>query len=66
MKTYNSVKPSLELKRKYVLEELLNKGVTTSQLGVPIENLDYEELKYELVLSTFRDIDIKSDSQRWF
>lgn len=44
-----------EMKRNFVLEKLLNAGVTISQQGEDIYLLDYEELKYEFVLLGFRE-----------
>lgn len=64
--SYNSVKLQEKLKREFVLERLLEKGVTKSQQGISIYSLDYEELKYELVLSAYREIDAECDSGRWF
>jgi hypothetical protein len=55
-----------EMKRKFVLEQLLSKGVTRSQQGTNIYECSYEELKYELVLQAFRDVDLTKDENRWF
>ncbi|MFB7301699.1 hypothetical protein [Heyndrickxia sporothermodurans] len=66
MGNYNSVQPTTEMKRNFVLERLLEAGVTKSQLGQDIHELDYEELKYELVLQSFREIDVQSDKNKWF
>lgn len=66
MRTYNSVQPSKEMKRNFVLERLLEKGVTKSQQGVPVHELDYVELKYELVLLSFREIDVEKGENNWF
>lgn len=56
MKTQNKLHQ--ELKRKVILEKLLEKGVTKSQQGTDIRECDYAEVKYEWVLLTFREIDI--------
>lgn len=64
MKTYNSVKP--QTKRQFVLDRLLEKGIIRSQQGLSIFDLDYEELKYELVLAAYREIDTESSSNSWF
>lgn len=56
----------IQLKKKFVLERLIEKGVTHSQQGKSIHDCDYEELKYELVLLSFREIDVESDENRWF
>jgi hypothetical protein len=63
---YNSVKLQKNMKREFVLERLLASGITKSQTGKPIQELSYDELKYELVLSAFREIDTNSDSGKWF
>lgn len=61
---YNPMK--FQLKKKLVLERLIEKGVTHSQQGTPIHECDYEELKYELVLSAYREIDIEKEANKWF
>lgn len=61
---YNPMK--FQLKKKFVLERLIEKGITHSQQGTPIHECDYEELKYELVLSAYREIDIEKDENKWF
>jgi hypothetical protein len=63
----NSTKLQLhqEMKRKIVLEALLELGIQTVE-GKSVYELDYDELKYELVLASFRKIDIIRDSNKWF
>jgi hypothetical protein len=63
---YNSVQLQKNLKKEFVLERLLASGITKSQTGKSIHELSYEELKYELVLTAFREIDTNSDSGKWF
>lgn len=55
-----------EAKRQFVLDELKRYGVTHTQDGVSIEKLNYDELKSELVLASFREIDVMVDANRWF
>lgn len=55
-----------EMKRKFLLERLHEKKITHSQFGTPLEMCDYDELKYELVLQTFREIDAEKDANSWF
>lgn len=55
-----------QAKINFVLEELKKLGVTTSQSGTSITDCNYEELKYELVLASFREIDAEVDANRWF
>jgi hypothetical protein len=63
---YNSVKLQKNLKKEFVLERLLAAGVTKSQSGKSIYDCDYSELKYELVLASFKEIDRDNDSGKWF
>jgi hypothetical protein len=63
---YNSVKLQKNMKREFVLERLEALGITKSQTGKFIHDCDYDELKYELVLSAFRDIDTNCDAGKWF
>lgn len=55
-----------QAKRGFVIDELAKLGVTTTQGGTSITDCSYEELKYELVLASFREIDIQKDSNKWF
>jgi hypothetical protein len=54
------------MKREFVLERLLASGITKSQTGKSIYECDYDELKYELVLASFKEIDQDNDSGKWF
>lgn len=55
-----------EMKQKFVLERLLKMGVRQSQSGKSLHECDYETLKYELVLASFREIDVEHDLNRWY
>jgi hypothetical protein len=55
-----------ELKRNFVLERLLELGIKKAQSGKNIHDCDYRELKSELAVASFRDIDAQSDSAKWF
>lgn len=57
---------SIEVKRQHIIKELLEKGVSESKQGKSIYDMDYEELKSELVLQAFREIDRECDSNKWF
>lgn len=57
---------TMELKRKFLIEELKMLNVTTSQDGTCLEQLSYEDLEYELILACFRKIDIEKEEQKWF
>lgn len=63
---YHATKLQKNMKREFVLERLQALGVTKSQTGKSIMDCDYDELKYELVLASFRDIDDNHDSGKWF
>jgi hypothetical protein len=56
----------MEVKRQHIIQELLDKGISKSKTGKSIYDMDYEELKYELVLAAFRDIDSEKDANKWF
>jgi hypothetical protein len=55
-----------EKMHKYFIDSLLELGIKESQLGHPVETLDYDEAKYEYTLAAFRKIDSEIDSNRWF
>lgn len=51
---------------KYYIERLIELGVTHSQLGHPVRELDMDEAHYEFVLAEMNQIDIESDANKWF
>jgi hypothetical protein len=55
-----------EQKRKFLINELINLNIYKTQTGKSIFEADYEELKYELILSAFQEIDVECESSRWF
>lgn len=57
---------AMAAKREYLIEELTKKGVTVSQNGTDIRLCEYEELKRELVLASFREIDVEKPDNGWF
>jgi hypothetical protein len=63
----NSTKSKLhqEMKRNIVLEALLELGVQTVD-GKSVYNLSYDDLKYELVLASYRQIDRQNEAGKWF
>jgi hypothetical protein len=61
----NQSKLHQEMKRKIVLEAVLELGIQTVD-GKSVYDLSYDDLKHELVLSSFRKIDIIRDSNKWF
>ena len=54
------------MKRNFVLDQLKERGITHSQNGTSIDELNYEDLKYELVLLSFKEIDSESSENKWF
>jgi hypothetical protein len=55
-----------EMKRNFVIERLQKLGVWETQTGKTIHEADYDELKYELVLASFREIDTEKAESKWF
>ncbi|WP_163183320.1 hypothetical protein [Neobacillus sedimentimangrovi] len=55
-----------EMKRNFLIERLLDLGISKSQTGKSVHELDYETLKYELVLAEMRQVDIEHPEHRWF
>lgn len=54
------------MKHQFVIVRLKDLGFQRSQTGKSLYELDYDEAKYELVLAEMRQIDVESDSNRWF
>lgn len=48
------------------LEKLLEKGITESQEGKSVYQMDYHELKREVALVSFREINTESAENAWF
>jgi hypothetical protein len=63
---YDSVKLQQEMKRNFVIEKLLEKGITHDPNGVSVHDMTYDDLKYELVKAAFREIDAESSENKWF
>lgn len=63
-----------EKMHKYFIDGLIEMGVTQSQLGHKVTDLDYQEAKYEFTLSAIRQadiarakqIDIENSEHKWF
>lgn len=64
MGNYNSVFQNL--KRQVLLEKLLEKGVLVCQSGLSVYEAGYEEIKYEWVLLSFREIDVENGMDQLF
>lgn len=63
---YKATNMKKNMKQQMVLDRLHEIGVTHSQQGKPIQELEYDELKYELVLSEMRQVDIDHPDHKWF
>ncbi|MCM3665532.1 hypothetical protein M3204_14030 [Mesobacillus subterraneus] len=55
-----------EQKKQFIIERLNKRNIFETQQGKSLYEADYEELKYELVLSEFKEIDISADANKFF
>ncbi|WP_313430867.1 hypothetical protein [Siminovitchia terrae] len=55
-----------EAKRKFFIDQLLEKGWTHTRDGIPVHDLPYDELRAEVTLMSFREIDTESVESAWF
>ncbi|MGN7176233.1 hypothetical protein BK139_03390 [Paenibacillus sp. FSL R5-0490] len=60
---YESV---MQQKRNILIKRLSELNISKAQSGKSINDCDYEELKYELVLASFREIDAEAAPNKWF
>jgi hypothetical protein len=59
---------------KYFIDRLIEMGVTQSQLGHKVTDLDFDEAKYEYTLASIRQadierarrVDIENNEHKWF
>jgi hypothetical protein len=63
---YDSVKLQQEMKRNFVIDKLKAMNFKKNLQGKSIDDMDYDELKYEYVLASFREINVENDSNKWF
>lgn len=63
---YNSVNLQKNLKHEFIIDRLKKLNITKSQTGKAVDDLDYDEAKYELVLAAFREVDTESSERQWF
>ncbi|KON88972.1 hypothetical protein AF332_20725 [Sporosarcina globispora] len=63
---YKAAVAEKRLKHNFILERLQKMGITVSQQGIPLDQLTYEELKYEYVLASFREVDADNSEEKWF
>ena len=55
-----------ETKRNFILDRLKELNITKTQTGKNVHDCDYEELKYEYTLASFREIDVQKSENAWF
>lgn len=55
-----------EKKKQLVIDRLVSLGVLQNQYGEPLGSLDYDELKYLLVLAEMKQVDIHHPEHKWF
>lgn len=63
---YTSVQLQKKMQRNMILERLQILGIANTQEGISIHDLDYDELKYELIIAEIRQVDIEHPEHRWF
>jgi len=56
----------MEQKRRLALRDLHNMNIQLSQSGIPVEELEFDELMYEWRLAAFKVINVESDENSWF
>jgi hypothetical protein len=49
-----------------MIDELMAKGISETSGGTSIHDLDYYELRHELVLCEIRKTDVESPENKWF
>jgi hypothetical protein len=63
---YDSIKISHETKSQGMIGELLQLGVTETQRGTSVFNLNYYDLRQELAIAKFRNRNVESSENGWF
>jgi hypothetical protein len=63
---YKTVKNTQAIQKKSMINDLVEKGITETKDGKSIYELDYYELRHELVLVEIRKTDIESPENKWF
>lgn len=59
---YESV---IQQKSNILIKRLAGLNISKAQSGKSIHDCDYEELKYELVLASFREVDTEAAENTW-
>lgn len=65
LKKMNQCTPE-RLKQQFILDELRALNVTVSRSGVPIDQLNYDELKEEYVIASILSVDIEAPANKFF
>lgn len=60
---YESV---IQQKKNILIKRLAELHISKAQSGKSIHDCGYEELKYELVLASFREIDAETSANTWY
>lgn len=63
---YKTVKNTQAIQKQSMISDLMARGITETQDGKSILDLDYYELRHELVLAEIRKTDIESPENKWF
>lgn len=53
-------------KRNFILDRLEKLNIVKTNTGKSVHDLSYEELKEQLVLASFREIDTQNENNAWF
>jgi hypothetical protein len=52
--------------RQNFIQDLLARGVTENKKGVNVYDLTYDELRHEVAMLEFKDINTDNDQNKWF
>jgi hypothetical protein len=52
--------------RQNFIQDLLAKGFTENKNGVSVYDLTYDELRHEVAMLEFKDINTDNDQNKWF
>lgn len=55
----------VSLKKQFIMERMQARGITHVD-GLPLDQVDYEDLKRELAIHRCRAVDTDSDLNVWF
>jgi len=52
--------------KNILVDDLLEKGITHSRDGIPVQDLNLRQLKEVAALASFREIDVENSNNVWF